>query len=50
MLYIPSEAHHLYPLWVIVDEHALSGGPLFPQTTNVQMLVLYCKPLSFEPC
>lgn len=50
MLYISPEANHFHPLWVIVDKLTLGGGPLFSQTTNVQVLILYRQPLSFKPC
>lgn len=49
MLYISSKANFFHPLWVVVDELAFGGGPLFPQTADPQVLVLHCHPLSFEP-
>lgn len=50
MFYVPFKANNLHPLWVVVDKHPFSGGPLLPQTTNVQVFILHCQPLSFEAC
>jgi len=49
VLYVPFEAHDFHPLRVVVDELAPGGGPLFPQTADVQVFVLHRQPLCFEP-
>lgn len=49
MLHIPPEAHHLHPLWVIVDKLSLRGRPLFPQATDIEVFILYSQPLRFKP-
>uniref|UniRef100_A0A3B5K4C2 Uncharacterized protein n=1 Tax=Takifugu rubripes TaxID=31033 RepID=A0A3B5K4C2_TAKRU len=48
--HVPSEAHHLHPLRVVVDKLARGGRPLLPQPADPEVPVLHRHPLSFEPC
>lgn len=50
VLHISVVANNLHPLWVVVDDLTRGCGPLLPQATDIQLLILHCQPLCLKPC
>lgn len=48
VLHIAVAADNFHPLWVFVNNFPCGRCPLFPQATDVQVLVFHCQPFSFE--
>ena len=48
VVHAASAAHHLHPLWVLIQHLPRGSGPLLAQAAHIQMLILHGQPLSFE--